>query len=129
MFYKKEIKELHENEKFLSEGDKLIIEKLIDSGMKPDDIAEQHNIKWTGCVLLKREITSYAQNYKDIKNKQKVLKYVIGGLTGSVLAILHNRSTIGNKLSKTHEACSEIKENFDMDVIKEAHNECFVNNN
>ena len=128
MFYKKEIKELHENEKFLSKGDKLIIEKLIDSGMKPDDIANQ-NIKWTGCVLLKSEITSYAQKYKDIKKKQKVLKCVIGGLTGSALAIFHNKSAIGNKLSKMHNTCSEIKENFDMDVIKEAHNECFINNN
>jgi len=128
MFYKKEIKELHENEKSLSEGDKLIIEKLIDSGMKPDDIVNQ-NIKWTGYALLKTEVTSYAQNYKDIKNKQKVLKYVIGGLTGSVLAIFHNRSAIGNKLSKTHDTCSEIKENFDMNVIREAKNECFVNNN
>lgn len=81
MFYKHKIKELHENEKSLSEGDKIIIEKLIDSGMKPDDIAEQHNIKWTGYALLKMEVTSYAQKYKDIKKKQKVLKYVMGGLT------------------------------------------------
>ena len=119
MFYKKTLKELHDNEPCLTNGDKLIIEKLIDNGVKVDDILLQDDIKYTG-AMLKSEITSYAERYKEIKNKQKVLKCIIGGLTGGIIVICHNKSAIGKKLNKMHDSCVCLKDNFD--VVKESFN-------
>lgn len=126
MFYKKSLKELHDNEPCLTNGDKLIIEKLIDNGVKVDDILLQDDIKYTG-ALLKRQITYYAERYKKIKNKQKVLKCIIGGLTGGVIMIYHNKSAVGKKINKMHDSCVCLKDNFD--VVKEAYNESDEDNN
>jgi len=119
MFYKKSLKELHDNEPCLTNGDKLIIEKLVDNGVKVDDILLQNGIEYTG-AMLKSEITSYAERYKKIKNKQKVLKIIIGGLTGGIVVICQKKSAIGKKLNKMHDSCVHLKDNFD--VVKDSFN-------